>query len=236
MKIKISFLLIFVLYALTVNAQNSSNTKLPKAIIVPAVLIGTGLILNGSDIEHRLRTNIRERIGNDYKCKIDDYTQFAPLVELYAFDISGVKTKNHWFDQTKYLIISNALTIAIIQGMKHIILKTRPDGSAYSFPSGHTSFAFTNATVLYNEFKNSSPFIAYSGYFFASTTGTFRILNDKHWLSDVLTGAGIGIIIANLVYYFEPLKSFNPFLASKNISFIPQINNNNIGIYFNYSF
>ena len=102
----------------------------------------------------------------------------------------------------------------------------------YSFPSGHTTQAFTNAAVLYNEFKDTSPVLAYSGFAFAATTGTFRMINNKHFLSDVLAGAGIGILVTQLVYHFEPFKKFNPFKNSENISFYPQINEENYGFYF----
>ncbi len=236
MNIKLSFIFIFFLNGLTINAQDTSYKTVYKKTIFPATLIAAGLLVNGSDFEHNFRDDIRKNTGNNYHYKIDDYIQYAPAFELYLSDVLGLKAKNHWFNQTKNLFISNALTTAIVLGLKHITNKTRPDGTPYAFPSGHTSFAFTNATVLYNEFKDSSPIIAYSGYFFATTTGAFRILNDRHWLSDVLTGAGIGILITNLVYYCEPLKSFNPFLKTKNISLFPQLENDNIGIYCLYLF
>ncbi len=92
--------------------------------------------------------------------------------------------------------------------------------------------AFTYATVLYNEFKDTSSVLAYSGYAFATTTGAFRMINNRHWLADVLAGAGIGIIVTELVYHFEPFKKFNPFKNSKNVSFYPQINEENYGFYF----
>jgi membrane-associated phospholipid phosphatase len=62
------------------------------------------------------------------------------------------------------------------------------------------------------------------------------MVNDKHWISDVLVGAGIGILATELVYYFEPLKNFNPFKNSKNISFVPQIDPYSTGFYFSYTF
>ena len=86
-----------------------------------------------------------------------------------------------------------------------------------AFPSGHSTIAFTNAAVLQNEFQETSTVYAYSGYAFAATTGVFRMLNNKHYVSDVLVGAGIGILVTQLVYHFEPLKNFNPFKKSKNI-------------------
>jgi membrane-associated phospholipid phosphatase len=159
-----------------------------------------------------------------------------PIAELYIADLAGIKSKNHWFDQTKYLGFSNIISAGLTLGLKHLTQKTGPNKLPFSFPSGHTTFAFTNATVLYNEFSESYPLLAYSGYAFATTTGTLRLMHNEHWLSDVLLGAGIGIMAAHLVYYIEPLKNFNPFLKSENITLTPLIKENRYGLYFGYQF
>ena len=226
------------------HAQTSFNfndsikkSSLLKKSIVPLSLIGLGVIINKSNFEKRLQTDIRNKVGNNYEFKIDDYLQFAPIFELYGADILGVKAKNHWFDQTKNLFISNIASSTITFFLKKLTGKMRPNGIGYrSFPSGHTTFAFTNATVLYNEFKETSPVLAYSGFAFATTTGAYRMINNKHWFSDVLVGAGIGILVTELVYHFEPFKNFNPFKETKNITLIPQFNDENYGVYFSYSF
>ena len=222
-----------------INPELSDHTKTVTALkrsIIPVTLIGLGVIVNHSDFEKDLQTSLRNKVGNDYEFRIDDYLQYAPIVEMYASDLLGVNATNHWFDQTKYLLISNLISASITQSLKFITQKERPNGAPYSFPSGHSTFAVTNATVLYDEFKETSPLLAYSGYAFAATTGSFRMINNKHWLSDVLAGAGIGIASAELVYYFKPFQDFNPFAKTKNIVFIPQIDSNNVGLYFAYHF
>lgn len=220
----------------TLKTDSVKSTHFLKKSIVPISLIAVGVFVNNSDFESRLQTDLRNKVGNDYKFRIDDYLLYVPVAEMYIADVLGVKAKNHWFDQTKYLFISNLVSYTITGNLKTIIKKTRPDGLPYSFPSGHTTMAFTNATVLCNEFKESSPVLAYSGFAFATTTGAFRMINNKHWLSDVLAGAGIGILVTELVYHFEPFKKFNPFKNSKNVSFYPQINEENYGFYFAYKF
>ncbi|MEN8137185.1 MAG: phosphatase PAP2 family protein [Bacteroidota bacterium] len=245
-QIKTSGFLVLILLITTVfdvNAQykykkdSILSGNLLKKSILPTTLIGAGLLINNSHFEKNLQTKLRNKVGNEFEYHIDDVTQYIPIVELYLADALKIEAKNHWFDQTKYLLISNTITAAITHGLKHSISKVRPNGSAdNSFPSGHTSFAFTNATVLYNEFSSTSPLLAYSGYAFATTTGVFRMINNKHWFSDVLVGAGIGILVTNLVYYFEPLKSFNPFKNKENISLIPQIKGDKYGVYFAYDF
>jgi hypothetical protein len=202
---------------------------------LPVSLITIGNLISGSIFEKNMQTNLRNKVGNNYEFKIDNYLQYTPIAEIYIADLIGIKSKNHWFDQTKYLVISNIITSVITHTIKNTVNKTRPNDENYSFPSGHTSFAFNNATILYYEFRKTSPIIAYSGFAFAATTGTFRMINNKHWFSDVLAGAGIGILLTNLVYHFEPFKNFNPFIKSKNITFFPNIENNFYGFYFSYS-
>lgn len=244
------FLCCFFLNVLSVNAQttqsqqnnyslDSLQSKKPRTVlqksIVPASLIGLGLIINGSDFERNLQSDLRDKVGSDYEFPIDDYMLFVPIAQMYVADAFGMKAKNHWFDQTKYLFISNVVSTGISELLKNLITKTRPDGLTQSFPSGHSTIAFTNAAVLQNEFQETSPVFAYSGYAFAATTGVFRMLNNKHYLSDVLMGAGIGILVTQLVYHFEPFKNFNPFKKSKNISFFPQYKENTYGFYFSYA-
>lgn len=245
MRITINLLIVLALFsswnskAQTRNTSTKDSTKsfaLLKKSIVPISLIGIGVIVNNSNFEKELQTNLRNKVGNNYELRIDNYLQYVPIVEMYSADLLGVKSKNHWFNQTKYLLIANLISATITHSLKNITNKERPNGAPYSFPSGHTTLAFTNACVLYNEFKDNSPALAFSGYAFAATTGSFRMINNKHWLSDVLTGAGIGIISAELVYYFEPFKNFNPFEKSKNITLVPQIGSDAYGFYFAYNF
>ena len=228
---------LFLITSLIAQPTDSIPSHLSyKKAIVPAAIMGIGLVLNNSQFEQNLQVDLRNKVGNTFASPIDDYTQYAPIATMYLADLAGIKSKNHWFDQTKYLLISNIISSAITHSLKNIIAKTRPNGELHSFPSGHTALAFTNAAVLYQEFHQTSPLIAYSGYAFAVSTGSFRMLNNKHWLSDVLMGAGIGILATELVYTIEPLKNFNPFKKSENISFFPTINESNYGFYFSYNF
>lgn len=217
--------------------SNSTKTvKLLKKSIIPVTLIGLGVLANNSNFEKQLQLDLRNNVGNNYELRIDNYLQYVPIIQMYTADALSIKAKNHWFDQTKYLLISNLISSTITHSLKRIMQKERPNDSPYSFPSGHTTFSFTNATVLFNEFKGTAPVLAYSGYAFATITGVFRMINNKHWLSDVLVGAGVGILVTELVYHFEPFKNFNPFKKSQNITFIPRINNDNYGVYFAYNF
>lgn len=236
----VPFILIILLAATKTTAQTDTiriketkpKKEFLKKTILPATLILTGIALNKSGFEIDFSKNIRNSVGNDFEFAIDDYIQYVPMIEMYGADLLGIEAKNHWFNQTKYLAISQLTTAIIVQSIKRGVGKQRPDGTSNAFPSGHTSQAFVGATVLFQEFKTTSPILAYSGFAFATATGAFRIMNNKHWLSDVVTGAGIGILVVNLVYYIEPLKNFNPLKKNENTSLIPYFNENEVGIYF----
>ena len=235
----ILFFYIFLVITSSAPGQIRDSVKQESLLIksiTPAVLMGSGLLLSGSQPEKNLQVHLRGLVGDDFQSDVDDYLQYAPIAQLYIADLAGLRSRNHWFDQTKYLLISNLITSALTHGLKNLTMKARPNRAPYAFPSGHTSFAFNNAAVLYQEFNQSSPLLAYSGFAFATTTGVYRMLNNKHWLSDVFFGAGLGILVVELVYHFEPLKAFNPFKESNSVSIIPEITEHRFGIYLTYAF
>ena len=221
------------------TARSKPEKSFLKQSIVPLSLIGAGLIVNYSNGvfgKENLQENIQDRYPN-FSTNADDYLQFAPAVMMYAADIFKVPSKNDAFTQTKYLVIAMLANTIVVHGIKRITDEERPNGAEYSFPSGHTSSAFVMATVLFHEFKDTKPALAYSGFAFATATGVLRVLNNAHWVSDVLVGAGIGIIITDLVYRFEPLKNWNPFKNNKIHSIIsPTFIDNTFGLYANVRF
>lgn len=137
---------------------------------------------------------------------VDDYLQYAPVAAYLALDFSGVKARHNMLQRTVVAATSYLFMAAIVNSMKFAIPVLRPDGSAWnSFPSGHTATAFTGAHLLFREYKETSPWIGIAGYAVATTTGIMRMLNRRHWLSDVAAGAGIGILSVELSYLLLPV-------------------------------
>lgn len=236
---------ILLFYALNSNAQIDTLTVgtapkkgLLKQAILPLGLITTGILISNSAFEKSLQKDIRNGVGNNFSTTIDDYTIFVPVIQLYGADVLGVKAKNHWFDQSKNLALAVLVNDVITTTLKRNIHKIRPNGDvdAESFPSGHTSYAFTIATVLYEEFKDTSPILAYSGYVFATATGALRMMNNKHFISDVLAGAGIGIFVTEVIYFFDPIIKWNPFKKTADVILLPQMGNNQKGVYLHIRF
>jgi membrane-associated phospholipid phosphatase len=117
----------------------------------------------------------------------------------------GVKGKNNFRDRTIIYTLSTVISTAIVLPLKKITNIQRPDGSAFnSFPSGHTATAFAAAEFLRTEYKDVSPWYGIAGYTVAVITGVLRLYNNKHWVSDVVAGAGFGILSTQLAYWIYP--------------------------------
>ncbi len=151
---------------------------------------------------------------------------------MFLADGLGVQAENHWFDQTKNATFSLLLSQLITTGMKVNIDKERPNGANNeALPSGHTSLAFASATVFYEEFKNTEPLLAYSGYAFALTTAYLRMAKNKHWLSDVILGSAVGMAVTKLIYHFDHLFAWNPFMQSEKFVLTSNFGNGRGGFY-----
>ncbi len=209
----------------TLQTKNKGDKQFLKHQILPLGLISAGALLNIGNIKETIHDHTPQT-----NTTVENYLQYLPAAQIYAFDALGFKHRNNVFDQTKYLLISQLASGIIVHALKTTTKITRPDGEPNSFPSGHTTTAFVNATVLYKEFKDSDPWIAYSGYVVAAATGSLRMTNNKHWLPDVMVGAGLGILTVNVVYLLEPLKKLQISSKNKKTSFIPMIGYNSLSL------
>ena len=189
---------------------NSSNSLL-KSAIVPFSLITAGIIVESLPShtvfsKERIQEHVQDKM-NGFTTTADDYLQFVPLAAMYGFKLAGMKSRSDLLNQAIITAKSEMLVAAIVYSMKHVIHDMRPDGSSdNSMPSGHTVQAFVSATLLDMEYRDTSPWISVGGYLCAATTGFFRVANNRHWASDVLIGAGIGIGSVKLVYLTHRYK------------------------------
>lgn len=182
-------------------------------------MIGYGIIGIESDGLKFFNSEIKEEVNEhiDEKFTIDDISQYAPFLSVYGLNAIGVKGKNNFKDRTIILGTAYLIMGATVNGMKKLTAIERPDGSSKtSFPSGHTATAFMGAEFLYQEYKNVSIWYGISGYLVATGTGFFRIYNDRHWLTDIVAGAGIGILSTKIAYWIHPFLKKTIFKNKKN--------------------
>ena len=147
-------------------------------------------------------THTNTRLIANFKTGIDDYTQFFGPVMTVGLKLGGYEGRSDWGRLLGSSLMSYAIMAGFVNGIKYTASEMRPDGStANSWPSGHTATSFVGATILHKEYGlTRSPWFSVAGYGVATATGVMRILNNRHWISDVLSGAGIGIMSTELGY------------------------------------
>jgi hypothetical protein len=196
-----------------INKNNKFNYK---QLIIPSILMTYAIVGMESDQIKLYNTNIREEVIDDIdkKTSIDDFSQYAPAAAVYGLNLAGIQGKNNLKDRTIILGTSYLIMATTVTSLKHLTKVERPDGSNFdSFPSGHTATAFVGAEFMWQEYKDKSVWYGVSGYLVAAGTGAFRMYNNKHWLTDVAMGAGIGILSTKAAYWLFPVINEKIFKA-----------------------
>ena len=179
------------------------KTRLGRVAVVSAPLIAEGLVAKKLDGRFQ---GLRNDYIPEFKKSVDDYMQYSPFAVMVGLKALGVESRSSW----GRMVVSDAFSAVLMAGiagtLKNTTNVTRPDGSDNkSFPSGHTATAFMTATMLTKEYGSVSPWIGVGAYSVAVATGLMRVANNRHWLSDVLTGAGVGILATEAGYWVTDL-------------------------------
>ncbi len=189
----------------SISCSGGYDFRRPLFLIPPAALIGTGLMVHNSVGFPYSSDEVKafsQGIFNGNRTHLDDYLQFAPVAAVGGLQLAGIPGKHGLKDEMILYAVSMGIQACFVLPLKSVTKVERPDGSARnSMPSGHTASAFAAATFMYMEYTDISPWYGVAAYTCATTVGSMRILNNRHWLPDVLVGAGIGIVSARLSYY-----------------------------------
>jgi len=229
------FLLVITsLYSFSQEADTTKHKRpVLRKVAAPIALITMGLLtMDEDDFINRFHI-LEEKNENAsfYNMHIDDFLQYAPAVAVYGLNIGGVKGRNSVVEETFLLLKSELMMAVVVQTLKSTTHVPRPDNSTYnSFPSGHTAQAFVAATFLHKEYGHKSIWYSVGGYAAATTVGAMRVLGNRHWLSDVFVGAGIGMLSTELVYATHQYK-WNK--RKVKLSGFPSFNNGSYGFYLN---
>lgn len=213
----------------------------PTQLIIPGVLIGVGIIGLESDwlkfTSHETKDELQEHPHS--KLGVDDFSQYVPLATAYGLRLCGVRGLHDYVDLTIVSATAYLLTGLSVYGVKTLTKVKRPDGSTRnSFPSGHTATAFAGAEILRREYWDVSPWIGVAGYAVAAATGFLRMYNNRHWLIDVVAGAGFGLLCAQAAYWLYPVitKVFFHKQHKTNIYLSPYVSSASNGLAFQLTF
>lgn len=226
LRICLLILLLVLLHSLLVGAQEKKEEKkeylldsvqekrfigeikLPLTLITAGVLVKTIPYVDRK-LQNALAWNkdILDGVSQSnpkYINTYDDQLRFLPPIAAYAMNLFGLKSKHRFIDRSAILAVSYVVSDMVVHRLKKATQNYRPDRPItvkdYSFPSQHTAMAFVGATFLHRELGHHSPWISVAGYSVATWVGMSRIFKNRHWSSDVLVGAGVGILCTNLTY------------------------------------
>lgn len=206
---------------LKTGLERTADSKLYKMtyLAVPLFIAG-GLTFN----EGNHFQNLRNQYIPKFRYHYDDYLQYLPAAVMLGLKVGGVEGRSSWGRMLVSDAFSTLLMASVVNGLKYTVKKQRPDGSSRnSFPSGHTATAFMAATMLHKEYGlTRSPWYSIGGYAVATATAVSRQMNNRHWISDVLVGAGIGILSTELGYYLADLIFKEKGLRRREIDFDAQ--------------
>jgi membrane-associated phospholipid phosphatase len=216
----------------TTNPAAKPYTFLQDQTWVGIPLFVAGMIAKGEKEAFRQNynnpnTKIR-LIKYNFHSEIDNYTQFAGIGLTVGLKMAGVEGRSSWPRLFASSLASYGVMAAFVNGIKYTASELRPDGSTRnSWPSGHTATAFVGATILHKEYGlTRSPWYSIGGYTVATATGVMRVLNNRHWISDVLSGAGIGILSTELAYGICDLLFKEKGLLMNDLAFYPDLREN----------
>lgn len=186
------------------KSRTNPGTK-PYKFMEDMTFVGVPLFIAGiiaKSEKNAFKQQTRHSLVTKFKTGIDDYTQFFGPAAVVGLKLAGVEGRSDWPRLLASAGMGYGIMALFVNTIKHTAKEMRPDGStANSWPSGHTATAFVGATLLHKEYGlTRSPWYSVAGYGVATATGVMRVLNNRHWISDVLSGAGLGILSGELGY------------------------------------
>lgn len=206
----------------------------PTQLILPGALIALGAAGVAWDDFKTFSKKINDgmsRWHGYHKMSFDDYVQYVPAAAYLGLGaIPGVPCRHNF--KERFLAEATAyVTMAVLtQAIKFGVHEKRPDSDLHnSFPSGHTAKVFTAAELI----RQSYPVgVAVGAYTVACSVAFMRLYNNRHWLNDVIAGAGIGILSARVGMWMLPLyrKWFHmPLESTRVMALMPYYDNSRRG-------
>ena len=182
-----------------------------KELIAPGVLLGAGTLIHcfGHDaIDVPVQqAAMRWRTGSG-GLTFSDFMSVLPVVPVVVdvgLGVTGVKAQHGFVDRALEAAIAASFVAGTGMLMKKFIYSPRPDGTDdNSFPSGHTCVAFMGAELVRMEYGWGW---GTGAYVVAAAVAMMRSYHERHWLSDLLAGAGVGILGAHVGrWLLEPAR------------------------------
>nr|WP_262904765.1 phosphatase PAP2 family protein [Hymenobacter lucidus] len=196
--------------ALLRRAANWARQPAGCRVLVPTLLLSAGVLTTHRIAVVNSDEELREELSEHMpaiRTTIDDQLRHAPAAAALGLSLVGVKGKHSTVNQALLFALTYTINNTLTSNLKNLTRVERPGGNGdfSSFPSQHTSAAFSAARFLDREYGENSGWYRAGGYSVATTVAALRLIKGNHWLSDVLAGAGVGMASTELAYWLYPL-------------------------------
>lgn len=211
-----------------------ASAKMPQ-LLLPAVLIGAGALTTENvrliNSDAALREESREHLPV-IRTNMDNQLRHLPAYTALGLSVLGVKGRHGTVHQALLFALTYTINNTLTSNLKRLTAVERPGGTSFdSFPSQHTSAAFSAARFLDKEYGDRSGWYRVGGYSVATGVAALRVVKDNHWLSDVVAGAGVGMLSTELAYWAYPVleRYLVPPRLRDRLLLVPQYTNGAVG-------
>lgn len=183
----------------TLSNRKYQLQRLRHSFCVATPVALSGLLFYSGDkwVSERVMTGIPY-----FSTNVDDYLEYLPFASQVLMAVCGLKgSSENLFEVLTADAFALGMMATTTYGLKSIVNRTRPNGGDRGFPSGHAATSFMGATLLAHEYGHISIWIPIAGYGISVATSVLRVLNNEHYMSDVVIGGAIGILTAELAYW-----------------------------------
>ena len=195
--------------SVVVNPTRPAAQVVRWGVLVPAALLAAGALTTHRvellESDEEMREESREHLRWVHT-SADDQLRHVPAYATLGLSLLGVKGRHTTSEQVVLFALTYTINNTLTSNLKRLTHVERPQGNSFdSFPSQHTSAAFSAARLLDKEYGDQSIWYSAGGYAVATGVAGLRVAKDNHWLSDVLAGAGVGMLSTELAYRVYPL-------------------------------
>lgn len=205
---------LFCFASLSAMADSVPDTVPPASAIrpsywaVPAAALAYGCLKPAVGVIGRWDDRLWDRLsptGPVGGFHVETVLQWTPTASIYLLDAAGLRMRNRFRDHL--LLDAGSMVLAGGAGwvMRRISASMPGFGlkDGTEFPSGHATNAFRGAELLRQELRRRSPVMSWTGYAMATLVSVLRLRHGQHQLSEVVAGAGLGVLSTRSVYWLK---------------------------------
>jgi len=182
--------------------------RLALGWVLPSAALGYGCLKPAvagiGRLDDRLWDRVSARGGPDGPHP-ETVLQWAPSAAVYGLDALGVGMRHRFRDH----LLLDAGSVVVAGGAGWVLRRLSADMPGFGlrdgtqFPSGHTTNAFRGAELLRQELRGRSPVMSWAGYGLAVVVAGLRMRHGQHQFSEVVAGAGLGVLSTKAVYLLK---------------------------------